>query len=476
MKIQNKDFASLKKNLDKEKKKYKEKQLQTEEKDLDNVKIVDIPTSDIEKEEDEEYKGDIFDDELSGVTYPVEPDEEKAEEVEEVEEETTKEDKNEEEKEEIKPLEEIEQKIAKDNTIEELSAPELLELVIYEEIDDMIKKDFYELQEMDLEIDILNNKEEDLVLKEEVEELEKEIQKLIYRFNEIAIKYDYIYEKLDYDEIRSLDNKYLNGLMNDLTDKSLLNEIIKKPEDLEEYINVVNKLVEIENKKSDIEEKIEEKKNKFDIRDEEFERLKEEYENTERIQQYIEDFNKTQEDTLAKIQKLVEEAPEISRTIEHRQNLNFHIGNAISGNLLLAGAAFMPPTRRGNMMRIAMLIMGINRLRHILVPTEEEKVTIQKTAKDYSKSINESIKDVNLVLKDLDNAFDDIKTIREKIKSELGEYIDQIPEFKNLLINLNKLEKELVIQASLAKNYSNDFDKVLTENNEKIKRLDIHQG
>ena len=368
---------------------------------------------------------------------------------------------------------------APDN-LEDIDSPELLEVVIFEELDEMLMKDSHDLSELKLEIDVLNKKEEDAVLVSEIKDLQKELDKLISKFKEIAKKYDNIYETIDYANIKQLNDYYLNDLFIDykeiLQNEELWKSFGKDPKEIQEYINIVNSIIELESKKSDLKNKIDEKKEKLDIRDSEFDRLKDEYYSIDKINDYVRDFNKAQSNNLEKIKALVDKSVEVQKTIEHKREYTFNLGNALGGALLISGASFIPHNRRGNMLRIGLLITGIAALSRIITHEDKEEIEYSFDITSYEKEINNGIKGINNVIDDIDKAFLDIKVIRDKIKEELGDYINDVPEFKELLININKVEKALSVQKDIAKNYSNEFSNTLKENNEKIKKLDKYNN
>lgn len=366
--------------------------------------------------------------------------------------------------------------IDQNNNIDNIKSFEVLEAVFFEELDSMIKVNSYELQEIELEINILNEQEEDIALIEEVKYLEQKLEDIIKRFEKIVEKYDHIYENLDYDTIRQMNDYYMNDLLDDYKDflknGELWKDSAKSKEEIEECINIINSIIEIENKKSELKDKIDTKLYKFDIRDNEFEKLKNQYYSIDKLNDFIEDFNKSQENSLDKIKKLVEEPIKVKTSIIYQKNLNISLSKAISGTLLMASAAVIPPTKKGNLLRIGIMTMAISKLSNVIKQEEQEKVKFDFDVTSYETEINNNIKGIHNVIKDIDNAFDDISFMRNKIKKELGDYINDVPEFKTLLVNINKVEKELTIQQEIAKNYSNEFSKTLHENNEKIKKLD----
>lgn len=360
----------------------------------------------------------------------------------------------------------------KTNEINISSTNEVLEVVIFEELDTMIKTDYNILEESNLEVDLLNKKEEDSNLVEEVKELEKEIEKLIEKFKQLTKKYDDIYENIDYKEIRKISEEYFKYLIDDY---ATIKNIISK-ELLEEYVSVVNKIIEIENKKDNLKEKIENKKDKLNIRDYDFEKMKDAYTEIDKVTDNIKDINDELNKSLSNIKELLKDSVKIDKNIEYQKKLSLNVGNAIKGSILLGSSKLFPPTRKGNMFKIAFMIIGTSKLSNLIKEEKKEKITYEFDIKNYEKDITNNIINVDNVINDIENAFIDVDYIRKTIKNDFKEYTDQIPEYKELIKNINRLEKELNIQKEIAKNYSNEFKKSLQENNEKIKRLDKYKG
>lgn len=373
----------------------------------------------------------------------------------------------------------IEKTDTKDN-FSNIQTPQLLEVVFFEELDNILKIDYHDLENINLEIKILNDKEEDVVLQDEIKQLKDELEAIIKKFEAIAKKYDFVYETLDYDKIREMNSYYIKYLIDDykeaLNNDELLDEKFQVIKDIEEYVNVLNTIIEIENKKDSLQAKVNEKLERFKIRDEKLERLKEDYYSIDKINDKIIDFNKSQAQTLNNLKQLIDKSVNIEKNVEYKKALSFNLNNALIGTLLMASVSFIPPTKKGNVLRVGLMIMGISKLSSIVKTDEKEKVTFNYDISSYEKEINSSLVGIKNVINDIDNALSDINFLRQKIKEEVGEYINEIPETKDLMKNINKIEKELTIQQEIAKNYSNEFSITLQENNEKIKKLDKYQN
>lgn len=361
----------------------------------------------------------------------------------------------------------------------DIEAPELLEVVVFEELDSMIKVDYNDLERINLEINVLNEKEEDALLLDEIKQLKAELEQIIKRFEALANKYDFVYGSLDYEKIRQMSSYYIKDLINEYKDAlendDLLDEKFESLKDIEEYIGVINTIIEIENKKDCLQEKIDEKLDRFEIRDEEFEKMKEDYYSIDKINDVVTSFNKSQAQTLNTIKQLVDKSINIEKKTDYKRVLSLNMGNALVGTLLIASTPLIPPTRRGNLFRIGLMVMGISRLNSVVNTHEKEEVTFDYNITNYEKELNDGIVSIRNVIKDIDNAFADISLLRQRIKEEFAEYINDVPEVKELMKNINKVEKELTIQQEIAKSYSNEFSMTLQENNEKIKKLEKYQ-
>lgn len=365
-------------------------------------------------------------------------------------------------------------------SLEDIETPQLLDIVVFEELDSMLKVDYYNLERINLEINVLNEKEEDIALLDEIKWLKDELNRLIKQFDAIAKKYDFVYENLDYDKIRQMNSYYIKDLIdeykNALAKDDMLDKKFDAIKDIEEYIGVVNTIIEIENKKDSIQDKIDEKLERFEIRDDEFEKMKESYFSIDKVNDVVTRFNNNQAQNLKNIKQLIDKAMSVEKKTEYKKVLSLNMGNALLGTLLIASSPLIPPTRRGNLFRIGLMVVGISRLNSVVNTQEKEEVKFDFNITSYEKELNDGIVSIKNVISDIDNAFCDICLLRQKIKEEFAEYINEIDEVKELMKNINKVEKELTIQQEIAKSYTNEFSLTLQENNEKVKKLDKYQN
>ena len=362
----------------------------------------------------------------------------------------------------------------KQNEIELDTGKEIIEVVVFEELDTMLSKDYNSLKELNLEVEVLNDIDKDNALTKEAKNLEDEFIHLFNRLKELFKKYDNIYKDLDYCKLKKIDTEYIKYLINDYSsflDKYTLKKIIS-PAILEEYIDIINTLINLDKKKNNLEEKIEEKKEKHNIDNIAFSKMKNEYVKLETINDNVSLKNKDIEKELKKINDLIKNSESIKETVEYKKKLSFSLNKVIKGNILLSVSNMFPPTKKGNILRIGFMIMGINNLKNVIKEQEVKEIKNHYDVIDYSKKIENNIYNINDLVENIDDACKNIDEIRKKIKNEFKHYIDKIDDVKDLLININKLEKELNIKKEIALNYNNEFQKTLNENNEKVKKLD----
>ena len=362
----------------------------------------------------------------------------------------------------------------KQKEIELDTGKEIIEVVVFEELDTMLSKDYNSLKELNLEVEVLNNIDKNNALTKEAKNLEDEFIHLFNRLKELFKKYDNIYKDLDYCELKKIDTEYIKYLINDYSsflDKYTLKKIIS-PDILEEYIDIINTLINLDKKKNNLEEKIEEKKEKHNIDKIAFSKMKNEYVKLETINDNVSLKNKDIEKELKKINDLIKNSESIKETVEYKKKLSFSLNKVIKGNILLSVSNMFPPTKKGNILRIGFMIMGINNLKNVIKEQEVKEIKNLYDVIDYSKKIENNTYNINDLVENIDDACKNIDEIRKKIKYEFKHYIDKIDDVKDLLININKLEKELNIKKEIALNYNNEFQKTLNENNEKVKKLD----
>ena len=344
-----------------------------------------------------------------------------------------------------------------------------------EEIEKMLKENFYEIQKIQFELDILEEKEEDEVIAEEVERLLEELNKLIKKFEEI--KKDFFKE--NYEEIYKSPNNdgYINQLIKEyqvaFTESQTNEASLLQIKQIEEYIILINEIIDIENRKDELNQTLENKKEELEIRDKEFEKLKDETVNVEKMNNYIESFASDQELIIKQIEEKVRNAETITKKSEYKTQLAINYTRLLVSTLALATTKSFPPTGFGNALKMGLMIASIGGMASsIRMRQKETKVITNVTFTDYANEIISGINNVDNMSLMLDKAMMDIKFLKDDFAKEFSEYINDIPEYYEIITKLDTIEKDLLVKQELAKKFNKKLEKVLDKNNVKVKRLE----
>ena len=107
------------------------------------------------------------------------------------------------------------------------------------------------------------------------------------------------------------------------------------------------------------------------------------------------------------------------------------------------------------------------------------KVTTRrfKTIKvtDYHKEIERSLSELDDVSSLLNKTSKQIDSTIKEIETEFKDYINEIPECKDLLANLEKIKDEILEKEYELKRIKEEQEKNLEKNDAKVKRMVIDQ-
>lgn len=344
-----------------------------------------------------------------------------------------------------------------------------------DEIEKMLRANYHEIQTIQYELEILEEKEQDEVITTEIEKLIDELEKLIKKFEKI--KNDFYHNNFEEIYNHPNDDNYINQLIAEyktsFKDNNLQEATILQIEQIEEYIELINEIINIENKKDELSKTLSDKKDDLEIRDDEFEKMKDEYSDIEKTNNYIETFINEQEFILKNIEHKVNTAENITKKAEYKSELAINYTRLLTSTLLLAATNVLPFTRRGGLLRTGLIAASVIGLASaIRVRTRETSVITNVTFTDYAKEIRSNINSINDMTSMLDNAMLDIRFLKENFIKEFSEYIDVIPEYTELITKLDTIEKDLTVKQELAKEYDRKLEEILDKNNVKVKRLE----
>ena len=354
--------------------------------------------------------------------------------------------------------------------------PELVQISIIEEIDNLLKNDSYELRDIKYQIEVLSQEEKDEVLLENIEKIQKQLEELVKRFEEIKKKYDNAYTNIaikDIDFINNLDlgfsiSDYINSGKNGNLDISSIDEI----HEIEQFINIINDIIEIEKQKDIIKESVDDKLVDYSIRDEDFIKLQDQYADVEAINARVDKYNLEINGIIKDMEEKLANSVDITRRIETTTKIVPDINRIVRATVLMASTNLIPPTPAGNLFRTTILLSAAHMMATAFVPQTEEKEIVKTTVIDYSKDILANRDSINGALDSIENAFGEINYMKDIFDKEFSQFKDQIPEYDELVKNIYSIEKELARQQDIAYEYSNKIDEVLNINDQKVKRIE----
>ena len=455
------------------------------EKSLEEEKAIFSPLTEddkIEIEDSNEYNKDKITEEEK--KEEVKDQEEKKEEVvlqqyEEKKEEIKTEESDQTVVEEI--IEQPTEEIIEEEQIEEEQVEEVFdndEIFIFYQLEKMIKKDYYELKDIEYKIDLLSLKGSQTQLKENVEAIKLESEKLLARFDKLKDKYD----ELDVDGLSDVDNDYIATLLRDyklgVKGSSEINNLIKKVEEAARNISVIETVVITELKQDDLTEEVEDKYEEYSIDEKEYSVLEEKVNNVDEIKNEISSLTKVLDKSINELEKKVTETVHIENKVERTIKRVPNINKVVSAVLMMAVASKIPKSPLGNIARAYFLASAIHDMTNIMEQKEDVKYTKSISYIDFSKDILKSENDLKDISKMIDNALLEVRNITYEVKQDLKDYSDQIPEYKELMDNLDKIEEQLLEQEYNINKYTSKINEQYSKEDQKqyIKEYEFHEN
>jgi len=339
-----------------------------------------------------------------------------------------------------------------------------IENAIISTLEKTLKKDYYELNNIKLELKAIEKKEKDEQTLEEINELLKQLQELIKKFE--RIKKDFYNKNYDKIDIVNLNDPYINDLISDYKDSIKNNNLgiigLLPIKEIEEYIQIINNIILIENKSYNINNQVEDKKEELEIAEKELDKYESRYLSREKVATYIKNFSQEQDKIIKRIESLVEQKDNIIKTAEYKTEIVINYSKLMTSTLLMASAAIIPNTKVGNLIKIGLIAAAVtNMAKTVRVTTKEAKVTTKITSIDYSSDIKSSLTDINDMETMITNSLKDIKYMKQEFRKDFEQYKNIMPEYFEMITKLDSIEKELLVRKNLAETFENKLHKTL---------------
>lgn len=355
---------------------------------------------------------------------------------------------------------------------EEYTKETKLEQEILFELEKMLKEDYYEIKDLEYQLKILTQKEEDAVLQEEVDDLKKQLEALLDKFDIIKKKYEELKNSKDFTDVHLFDNNYLSNLINnykkEVQDNIVIDDLIQRVKETEDYISIMEKIVYVENEKEYLTNRVDDKKEEFSYRDTSFEELEEQYNDIDKINNEIESFSNTLDSILNDITKKIDNMGSISNKTETYSKIVPDMNRLFRAMLQFTASTMIPRTRVGNVVRAGLMVNAIHDLSHTF-RTEQRTETKQVVEfVNYEKDILKNVTSLDSFVGKIDGASNSIKDMKQIFKDEFNEYVAFIPEYKELMQNMENIEKELEEKRYYLNKYNQQMKRELERNNAKI--------
>lgn len=346
---------------------------------------------------------------------------------------------------------------------------------ILEQIEKNIKDDYHKINEIKYQLELLETQEQDELNKEEANELIEKLNNLIKDFEKIKKNF---YSN-HYDKLKSIgiNDTYINSLIEEyktaIRDNNVKDLGLLQIKEIEEYIEIINNISIIEQKQDKLSTNINDKKERLDITLQKMEEFENSYSSIEKVSKYIASFSKEQNDLIKNIQDKVNESSIITKTAELQTELYLDYSKILASTLLMAATTMIPPTKAGNILKLGLMTISIaNFTNAIKTTTKEKKVTTKTNYIDYESTIKSGLGNINNLDTLISNSIQDIKYLKKHFIKEMEEYKYAIPEYTDLLVKLDSVEKELISKKDIAKEYEEKLQNTLKKNNAKVKRLE----
>lgn len=336
---------------------------------------------------------------------------------------------------------------------------------IIDEYENKLKEARKDLRELVFEYNLVSEASDDLYDSKEAEEL-------LNRLNSIIKKIEELKRRINIPDIDKYDDNYLYTLVADYIEEFKNKNFVSEIKDSALYIMISEKLDELDTKKDKLQTKIETKKTKLEIDEMRLEQLRENYYSFERFNSDLIRFQEKQDKVLDEIKDKMSKATTIQERVETQVvGMQRQSRRALA---LMTAALMLPGARsaRGLATMAATYLYFMRRVMRPNVTTRRFK-TIKVT--DYHKEIERSLSELDDVSSLLNKTSKQIDSTIKEIETEFKDYINEIPECKDLLANLEKIKDEILEKEYELKRIKEEQEKNLEKNDAKVKRMVIDQ-
>ena len=367
-------------------------------------------------------------------------------------------------KEQATPEEELKAGITAVDTIDQ-KLDKLKNHKIVDEYEHKLKEVRKDLRQLVFEYNVVSEASDELYDSKEADEL-------LDRLNEIIKKIEELKRKIDIPDIDKYDDNYLYTLVSDYIEEFKNKNFVSEIKDSALYIMISEKLDELDTKKDNLQTKIETKKSRLEIDEMRIEQIKDNYYSFEKFNDDLVKFQSEQDKLLDEIKDKMAKATTIQERVEtqvvgmHRQSRRL---------LTLMAASMMLPGARSARGLATMAATYLYFMRNIMRPNVRTRTLRTIKVEDYHKEIERSIADLENVKDLLSKTSRQIDSTIREFETEFKDYLNEFPECRELLSNLEKIKDEILEKEYELVRIKEEQEKNLEKNDAKVKRMVFEQ-
>ncbi|MDY2908226.1 MAG: hypothetical protein SOU84_03590 [Candidatus Faecimonas sp.] len=319
-----------------------------------------------------------------------------------------------------------------------------------------------ELKELIYEYNVLAQETNDIYTSKEAENILHQLNMVIKKLEELKGKIKV--------EVADLENEnYLIELVDGYIESFKNKKIVDEVKDSALYIMLADKVEELTTKTGSLNTKLEDKKEELELDEEKIETLKDAYYNYDNFNNQLISFQYEQDFMLKELEQRVQESTSITEQVEYRIQLMTKQSKRLLK--MLALPMMIPGGRSAKAMATATAAY-MYFMKNLMNPRLQQKKYRIISVTDYSREIENNISKVSDAINLIGKTSDKLEEMITKLEKDFKDYIDEIPECKELLSNLNKLLSELKQKEEELVKTKSKQENLLEKNNQKLKTLE----
>lgn len=332
---------------------------------------------------------------------------------------------------------------------------------IVAEYEEKLKDVKIELKKLIYEYNVLQQASEDLTDSKEAEEILYQLSIIIKKIEELKSKM-----KIDIKDLET--DAYLTDIVDQYMDEFKNKNIVSEIKDSDLYIMIAEKLEEVTEKTGKLTNKVEDTKDKLELDESQFDKLKESYYNFENFNNQLIAFQSEQDFLLKDLEKKVSESTSITEQVQYRVQLMNRQNRRL---LQMIALPMLIPGNRSARAIASATAAYLYFMRNLLNPRLREQRYRIISVIDYSSEIEKNISKIEDAATSISKTSNKLEEMIRKIEVDFKDYLNDIPECRELLSNLNKLLSDLKEKEEELQKTKQEQEKLLETNNQKVKTL-----